>query len=204
MFNKALESDPKNPFAHFALGYDRVAIGDWQAARPHLARAAELSPDDSYFTQYFFMVRLALGEAAAAEQDARETLRKKPMDYSAELHLVQALITQGNRDAAMKEISDCEGVGVRRGVRGQDPLLLIKCYVLYGLGDFSGLEKAVVNDKTAEGRLALTWALIEQGRLDEALKLAAAEDDADQKPWHFAPGPSLAPAPGKTTSPPTG
>src|SRR5207302_2992843 len=85
LFNRSLAADPKNPFAHFALGYDRVSAGDWRGARPYLARAAELSPDDLYFIQYFFMVRLELGETASVEQEARENLRKKPLDYSAEL-----------------------------------------------------------------------------------------------------------------------
>lgn len=185
LFNRAIMSDPKNPFAHFALGYDRVAAGDWQAARPYLARAADLSPEDNYFTQYFFMVRLELGEAAAAEQEARDVLRKKPLDYSAELRLIQALISQGNRDAILKEIADCERRwGTRRAFRGQDPMQVLKCYVYYSLGDFAALEKIVTNDRTPEGRQALAWALIEQGRLDEALKLAPTENDADEKPWH--------------------
>jgi tetratricopeptide (TPR) repeat protein len=185
LFERAIESDPKNPFPNYAIGYDRVAAGDWQAARPPLARAAELAPDDPYFIQYFHLVRLALGETVAVEKEEREAVRKKQMDYPAELRLIQTLVAEGNRDAVMKEISDCERRwGSPRGHRGQDPSLLIKCYALYGLGDFTGLEKTLAHDQTPTGRLQLAWSLIEQNRLDEALKLLPAEDDADEKPWH--------------------
>jgi len=82
LFQQALEADPKNPYGHFGLGYDRMAAGDWPAARNYFARAVELSPDEPYFLQSLLIMRLALGEVKAVEQETRELLRKNPLDYS--------------------------------------------------------------------------------------------------------------------------
>jgi len=74
----------------------------------------------------------------------------------------------------------------KHGIRGQDPGHRPQRFTLYGLGDFAELEKSAATDKSIEGKQMLAIVLIEQGRLEEALKLSVVEEDAEEKPWHLA------------------
>ena len=57
----------------------------------------------------------------------------------------------------------------------------VRCYVLYSMGDFAGLERETQVDSIEEGQSARLQALIEQGKLEEATTLlgrTALGDDA--------------------------
>ena len=101
-FQRAAESDPKNPFPAFALGFDRMAAANWAEARPLLAQAAELKPRDERFGALLFTTRLALGEAPALERELQQKLAREPFNYTAEFELLDAMAAQDKAAEALQ------------------------------------------------------------------------------------------------------
>jgi tetratricopeptide (TPR) repeat protein len=168
-FQRSTNAAPKNPFPLFALGHDRAVAGDWTNARPLLAEAAALAPTEPGFASMLFSARLALGEAAALEQEARQTLGRKPFEYEAAVALIDTLAAQNRPDEALKAAGEyaarCrnhpepEYRAAQNGVRYR---------ALYVTGDFAGLEAAAQADATEAGPPMRLVALLEQDRLAEA------------------------------------
>jgi predicted Zn-dependent protease len=184
LFERAASADPSNAYAFFALGYDRMAAGDWPAARKQLARAVELLPGDPGFNHTLFEVRLALGETAEIEKEIREHLKQKPLDFEAELQLIRALAAQGRREDALKEATAYEKRWpAKYAASGRDAVTALRRQTLYAIGDFAELEKSVATDPSRAGRQTLAEALIEQGRVNEILKLRVENDSLEDKPF---------------------
>jgi len=68
------------------------------------------------------------------------------------------------------------------GTEGQWLTSAIQYHTYYALGDFEKLKNAALDDRTALGRNALLAAFVEQGQLDEAVKLLPTETESDEKP----------------------
>jgi tetratricopeptide (TPR) repeat protein len=184
LFQRAAAADPSNAYAFFALGYDRMAAGDWPAARKHLARAVELSPADPGFSSTLFEVRLALGETAEIEKELREHLKQKPLDFTAELQLIHAVVAQGRREDALKEDAAYEKRWpAKYAASGRNAITTLRRQTLYAIGDFAELEKSAVSDSSRPGRQILAEAFIEQGRVSEAVKLRTETDSLEEKPF---------------------
>jgi tetratricopeptide (TPR) repeat protein len=183
-FERSANRDPRNPFPFYALGYDALAAGDWLAARPHLAQAVKYAPDDYIFSHALFVTRLALGEAAALAQEARAQLRQNPLQVPLELQLIQALVAQGLAPEALRESSDFERRFMARHGRAAKPATdLVRREALYATGDFAGLENSARADSSANGRFNLLVALVEQGRVGEALAVPLPAEASDDKPF---------------------
>jgi tetratricopeptide (TPR) repeat protein len=184
LLQQAAAADPKNAYASFALGYDQMAAGNWQAARPLVSHAVELAPDNPAFLNWLFITRLAAGEAAALQTETREHLRADPLDFLNQMHLVCLLAFQGEREQALRETDAFETRWLRQyGTRSRSATDLLRRLVLYGVGDFAELEKRSASDQSPEGRFALAQALIEQGRVADALKLDLKNASADEQPF---------------------
>jgi len=181
-FESAVAGDPQNPFPLFALGYSRMAAGNWAEARPYFARAVELDPAGPGFRNCLVITRFALGEAALIEPEMRKQLAGDPADLMSAIWLVDSLVILGQPDAA-REVSANFQIACRKkyGTSAQKLTDTIRYHTLYAIGDLAGLEKAAADDNTPSGREVLVAALIEQGRMAEAAqRLSSGSDDEDQ------------------------
>lgn len=183
-FERARQADAQNPFPIYALGYDRMAAGDWSAARPLFAQAHELRPQDRSFEHWLNLTRFALGENADIEKEAREKLAANPPDIFSALRLVDALAAQGKREEALQCCQQFdEACNAKYGAEGSAMANALRCHVLYALGDFAELEKRAVSP------VMRCQAMLEQGRLSEALKAMPAkskDDEEYQSNWALA------------------
>jgi hypothetical protein len=153
-----------------------MMAGDWAASRPLLARAAELDPGDSGFERALLWARFALSDNAAIEQEMQARVRRAPVDFWAEMMLINALAGQGRSKDALDSVSTFERNWLNRlDVSGRTAMNTLRRHALYAVGDFAGLEKAASGDASPAGHEALAQALVEQGRVGEALKLPLPE-----------------------------
>lgn len=176
LYERAAQADPKNPYPVFALGYDRMMAADWAAARPLLAKAAELDPGDVNFDRLALLSRFALGDFPAIEREMLARVHRAPEDFWAEMALIDALAAQGRNDDALKVVSTLErDLLGRLDAGGVSAISTLRRHALYSVGDFSGLEQAAAGDGSPAGREALAQAFVEQGRLGKAFKLTLPE-----------------------------
>lgn len=177
-FKRAADQDPQNPYAAFALGYDRMAAADWSAAKPLLARAVELDPRDHDFSSWLFITRLALGEAADIEHEARQKLTRDPLNYAVEFELFDALAAQNKPEEVLKT---CDGfVKLCHGQYGSDadPLANAAQYhAFYAAGEFDKMKALAMTDKSDTAKWIQAISLIERGQIDEAVKALPSEMD---------------------------
>ena len=185
-FTRAREADPKNPFPIFALGYHRSSAGDWEKARLLYASALELKPDSGAFKEAFFYSRLALEEYDPLEKELRAEIVKHPLDYSANSHLLDVLLAQQRTTAASNALATYQKQEQTAGVTPQLSAVSLLYRQFYYLAcDFEQLRKVSANDRTPAGRAALFSALIEQGKVAEAVRIHPLNDPGMTDPWHF-------------------
>ncbi len=171
-FERAHRADPMNPYANFALGYDRLAMADAAGARPLLESALAALPESVQFAQLLWQCRLALGETAALEAEARAAIAREPLAIGASQRLIDALAAQGKNADALKIAASYARAAAQLPPEERTQLhATVRRHALYATGDFAALEKDAAPDRTPAGRRALLQALIEQGRAAEAVKL---------------------------------
>lgn len=187
-FTRASDADPRNPYAAFAMGYDRMSAGDWKGSRPLLARAVELSPHDIGFANLLFINRLALGEAQAVEQEWRKKLVRDPLDYYGQFELIDALAAQGKSEQAVTAADNFAALcRVKYGAAGDKVAAAAKYRALYLSGDFDKLKSTAAKDTSSAGQTVIAMALIEQGQADAAAKALPSDLDSDDKElFYFA------------------
>jgi tetratricopeptide (TPR) repeat protein len=186
-FDRAREADPQNPFPYYAIGYERIGLGDWAGARPLFARAAELRPTDSAFVRYLGLVRYALGEFPALEEEHRARLKREPVDFLATVQLCDVLVAADKRAEAEQAVQSFERAATaRHGAAARAANNMLRRRLLYELGDFAALEKHAASDRSPAGRAMLFHALIEQGKIADAVKIdPVKETDEEELPFHF-------------------
>ena len=170
LFARAHQADPKNAFPIFALGFDQMLDGNWPAAKPLLSQAMALRPEDARFRAEWFLTCLALGQFDEAEAEMKSQLQRNPADLVSTLLLCQVMAAKGNRTEGEKAIGDLEKI-LRRDSPQNAALIggLAESQFLYAVGDFKQLEQAgQATRRTAAGKTALFFSLIEQNRLNEA------------------------------------
>jgi len=182
-YERARAADARNPYPHFALAYHQMGRGDFAGAKNHLQKAVELRPDKSDFTEALFRARLALKEYAPLEDELRARLKKMSGDFQATLELTGLLGLQQKRAEAETVIAVCEQRLPARSREVAGPLL--RRHLDYVLGDFAALEKRSAQDKTPAGQHALFFALIEQGRVAEAVRIHPLDEKEATDPYHF-------------------
>lgn len=178
-FTRGQQADPQNPFPHFALGYGHAAAGDWEAARPLVARAVELRPGEPSFQYWLTTIRLALGEAPAIEQEARKLIAAAPVEIHASILLMNALAAQNRPDEVLAVCESFKRACEAKFKEKSKPVVdAVRAHALYVAGDFEALEKF---DPAKPPRAARFQALVEQGRIADAEK-ALPNNDEDEKP----------------------
>jgi hypothetical protein len=188
LYEKALARDPKNEYAHFALGSTLAGQGNWADARPHLAEAVRLLPDEAQFQEELFKVRLALKEFGELEKETRSSLAKDPLDHQYNVQLGQVLIAQDKNDEVEKLIATYQKNDLAKNKLPDEPALnLLKARLFYSAGKFSELEQLTLKRKSTAAMTARFNALVELGRLPEAVELLKVND-----PEHASPFESLA------------
>jgi len=179
-FTRSADADPRNPFPSYALGYDRMAAGDWKGAKPFLVHAAELN--SHIFGNLLFVIRTALNEGPELEQEVRKKLARDPMDYVTQLELIDALAAEEKPDqaliAANKFIALCKS---RYGASEDKLASAVNYHTYYAVGDFDKLKSASAKDTSPGGRMVQALALIEQGQPNEAAKVLPPEMDSDDE-----------------------
>jgi tetratricopeptide (TPR) repeat protein len=182
LFKRAAEADPRNPFPSFALGFDRIAAGDWAGAKPLLAHAVEVDTRESGFGHWLFLARLGLNEAAGLEQELRQKLMREPLNYADEFNLIEVLAAQEKADETLTACREfASRFRSRYGSAGQDLINTVEWRAYYAIGDFEKLNSAALSDRSAAGRAFVAAASIELGEVDEAIKRLPEELSLDER-----------------------
>ncbi|MSU58496.1 MAG: tetratricopeptide repeat protein [Pedosphaera sp.] len=185
-FQRACDADPKNPFPFYARGYDRMATGDFAGAKTLLARAVELRPKQPEFTESLSMVRLALGEYAALEKELREELQRESLNYRAASRLCDVLVAQNRATDATEFARNFALAASHKAVTvtGESNRDLHR-HVLYLTGDFATLERESALARDNDAKFTRFVALIELGRIEEAIQLVPLDAKGYTNPLHF-------------------
>jgi tetratricopeptide (TPR) repeat protein len=185
-FQRACDADPNNAFPFFALGFDRMSVGDWTGARKLFARACALRPKQPEFMESFMEVRTALGEFADVEKELRQQLAGEPLSYLAIRRLCDVLLAAGRQADAEQAVRQFESSAMSRArENAREPNADLHRHLLYATGNFAALEKQTATERSPAAAYARYTALIELGRLDEATKLFPLQSEAVNNPFHF-------------------
>jgi tetratricopeptide (TPR) repeat protein len=181
-FQRAAAADPQCPYPHFALAFDYMAAGDWAGALPSLERALALRPADASWQHWRMLARLATGDGPSLEKEARALIARNAGDLSAAMQLIDLLAAQDRRDDANTALAAFRSAaGPRYGSQLGSITMSLRCRMLYELGEFQELEKLTA---TSPGN-ALGFrlqALLELGRIADALKLSPRVGDELERP----------------------
>ena len=182
-FERAKAADLNNPYPHYALGHDRATRGDWATARPHFAEAARLGTNDLAFAHSFSVARMALAEHDALEQECRETLKREPFSFQNVTRLCDILVAAGKNQAAKDALTAFErAASARYGTDAQELNQQLRRHLMYVTGDFAELEKDAGRDRAPGSRMAKFHALLEQGKVAEAVASKVADSgEADDE-----------------------
>ena len=180
LFERSIAADARNPFPIYGLAYDRMAAGDWAAAKSLIQQVLAIDPKNAGYEQLLTMTRLALGEAAAVEQETRDQIKKEPFNALLHVRLINALAAQDRATEAMQVNNAYLKLNSKRD-DARETADVLRRHALYATGDFAALEKASPRNGSAQVKSDFAHSLIEQGRLLEAVKaLPPSDDNANQ------------------------
>lgn len=182
-YDKAIAMDPQNAFAYYALAHKSWAHGDWVRAKPLLARAAALRPQDALFRKMYNVSRSATGDFASLEKDLRYQMAQNPVDLQSAIQLLDLFAIQSRPLEAHSLTVTIMAEVRRKELRNTAAIdAFLRGYFLYSSGQFAELEKQSSKDRTPMGRAQLWQALLEQGKIAEAEKVRALETTKEQDP----------------------
>lgn len=103
-YQRAVEADPEDAFAHYNLGFALARKGEEDQARAEFRRAIEIDPNfrNAHFNLAASLAREQHWDEAATEY--REVLKIDPDDHAAHLELAAALAASGRRDESEREL----------------------------------------------------------------------------------------------------
>ncbi len=168
LYEKAIDRDAKNAFAHFALGMNLLSLGDSTKASPHLTEAVRLQPANAQFQQVMFDSQLAEKKYAEAETSLRAMRIKSPTEYYPALHLGQLFVLQ-NKSNELENLTASYRRDLRAADEDQadDTMTDLNTLLFYAAGRFEDMQKLSrpSGSRPAPGNFQ---ALVELGRLQEA------------------------------------
>jgi tetratricopeptide (TPR) repeat protein len=184
LYERAIERNPTNAFAHFALGMSYASTADWSRARGPLNRAVELMPDEDQFQEGRFEACLALGDFSTLEKELRAELQKEPTHYAAALHLGQVLLAQNQREAADAVVADyARQARAALQQAAEEVVASLHTRLAYAAGD---LETVLTNATKLNAEVAQFYrvrVLAESGRAKEAAQLLDAAKEGLPDPF---------------------
>ena len=111
-------------------------------------------------------------EAADLQKELEQQLAKKPLDVAAEISLIKALAAQGYKEEAIKSAATFQRKLIDRyGQEARGTGSQLNWLALYCAGDFAGLERAAAAEPSSFARQVQSEALLEQGRIADAMKI---------------------------------
>lgn len=174
---QAVGLDATNGFALFALGLCQSAQGQWAAARQYLGQAVQAQPDMLRFKAALFDARIALQEFEAMETELRSAVTVNPVDYLANVHLMDVLLARGQPETVDLLLKNYEMNS--RGITSRNVVELIpslKAHAYYSAGRFEDVLSLAAQNPGQLNASVRFEALIELARFDQAFKLYTAED----------------------------
>lgn len=97
---RAVAADRGNPWPLLALSHRALSIGEFEQAKATAEKGLELKPDNDDLEQLRYAARFALGDFAALESELRQQLSEAPLDFSAQINLMEILFARGKADEA--------------------------------------------------------------------------------------------------------
>ncbi|HEY6228106.1 MAG TPA: tetratricopeptide repeat protein [Verrucomicrobiae bacterium] len=182
-YNKAIESDPQNAFAYYALAYRFWNGGDWIRAKPLLKQAVEIRPDDQSFRKMYYLSQIGSGDIESLQADLRDRVAKNPLDFLSSLQLLELFASQSRSVDAESLIRTVVANARKKESRDVSSLeSFLRRHFLYASGQFAELEKLCSKDSSPAGRAYLLQALLEQGKINEAEKIRSSDRTTAQDP----------------------
>jgi tetratricopeptide (TPR) repeat protein len=175
-FERSIARDRNNPYPYYAMGSGGMPLAEWERARPLLARAVELRPNDSQFDEALFLTRLALKETPELEAELNAKLKAGPPNVVNAVRLIEVLLVQGRRIEAKRIAEENVRMFARFGADGQPAQDAVSRFYLYASGGFEELARQTAKDRTLAGRMTLFAAQLELGQPAAASALLARED----------------------------
>ena len=149
---KALQIDPGQINAQFAVGYNDLVRGEFAKALTMLKQVMGNVVDPQYLNAYM-QVQLAAAEYESLESQARQELAKSPFRVPAQMLLLQTLIATNRREEAGREFN----AFVQKTQLGGDPYAAMLAQPLKRVfaamkGDFNELKELIANGDDATSR----------------------------------------------------
>jgi tetratricopeptide (TPR) repeat protein len=185
-FERSRLADPGNGYPCHALALDRMSAGDWAGARTLLATAVKLRPRDVAISAALVATRMALGEFASLEPELRAASLRDPASFLATDQLIGVLVAEGKVDEASRAIATFETAVGQQGVASAGEMAgSLRREALYMTGKFEEMEKTAAKSRDPAALNDLFDALVEQGRLEEAVKVHPLKEAGMADPYHF-------------------
>jgi tetratricopeptide (TPR) repeat protein len=184
LYERAIDRNPTNAFAQFALGMTYASTPDWSRARAPLSRAAELMPGEDQFEEGLFEARLALQDYGPMEKELRAELQKDPAHYAAALRLGLVLLAQNQREAADAVAADYARQVSAALQQAADPFMAsLRARLAYAAGDFESALTNTAKLNVAAAQFYRVRVLAESGRAKEAAQFLETAQDGFSDPF---------------------
>ncbi len=182
-YNKSLATSFNNAYTHFAIASTQTGKGEWTEAMPSIKVARSLRPDVLQFQDLLFEARMAVGEHEALESELLPAVEQSPLDTTLTVFLCDALAASKKGDVAKKICDTFENSWSQQF--NQPAPSSLRSRVLYSIGDFDTMIELYSKSETDDARMAYFEALLEKGRMLEALQVSPIEDPGAADPFHF-------------------
>jgi tetratricopeptide (TPR) repeat protein len=181
-YNRALGLNFNNAYAQFGLASTEASVGSWNLAKPHITMARSMRPDVIDFQDAAFEIQMAMGDFENLESGLAEAVAQNPRDLTLNILLCDVLAAAGKNEAAMKA---CEAFEKAVADSNQNPGIGFRTRVLYSIGDFEALAKLTASEQSEGAQTGYFEAMVEQGKLNEALSVSPIDAPESRNPFHF-------------------
>lgn len=176
---KAIQLDPLLAEAHEALAMAYARDGQWEQSEKSFRRAIELDGNSSStYDNYAWRLLLVLGRTEEALEQMRIEEKTDPLTLEVRASLGLVLISAGRYDEAAEKCQESEGPFKNQCL----------ARARLGQGRFDEAIQFLANDplKNPQTRGFLGYIYARSGRREEAEKMAAASDKANEQALIFA------------------
>lgn len=177
LFQRARRADPQLAWAAFALGYDAIACGDFEAAYPEIEEAARLAPREPAFRSARNSLLFALGKSPELEKELLRNFNREPSDWRSARELSVFFAATGRLDEAHKVIGQVERrIAPAERASAQKAARAMELEAAYIAGDFAATEQRILATPAARNTTHGILSLLAKGRVDETIALPSFRD----------------------------